>query len=301
MTIGARREPKDPISDAALIYTVGVLLNREGGMDVERQSSSVLVGIDGSDAAVGAARWAVEEAVSRAVPLVLVSVMKARHASADDYDRDLHHAQASLEAARAAIESTGRSVKVETEIGTGEAAALLVARSRDAELVCVGSVGVGRFARSVLGSTATEVAEGAHCPVAVIRPDGSPTAGGIRWMVASTGISDEDPVVDCALQEARLRQLPVLLLRGRPRGGAKRAELDRCVARWKERFPGLHIYPVFTRKDVALFIREHSEPVEVAVVGPAIPLSWRRYSAERIGPCCPGVAHQYLSSGADRD
>jgi hypothetical protein len=53
----------------------------------------------------------------------------------------------------------------ETEIPRGPAAPVLVEASRDAEMMCVGSVGIGRYARSILGSTATELVKKAHCPV----------------------------------------------------------------------------------------------------------------------------------------
>lgn len=52
---------------------------------------TIIVGIDGSHAAITAALWGVDEAISRAVPLRLVSVIKPTHPSPDDYDRDLAH------------------------------------------------------------------------------------------------------------------------------------------------------------------------------------------------------------------
>ena len=44
------------------------------------QSKSVVVGIDGSQAAVNAAKWAVDEAISRQMPLRLVYVVARREA-----------------------------------------------------------------------------------------------------------------------------------------------------------------------------------------------------------------------------
>lgn len=230
--------------------------------------SAVLVGIDGSDAAIGAATWAVEEAVSRSVPLVLISVMKSMHPSAEEYQKELHHADTSLRAARAAVESTGRPVKMDTEIATGQPAAVLLSRSRDADLVCVGSVGIGRYARSIIGSTATDLAEQAHCPVAVIRPREA-GAGDIRWIVAAaTGAGDDEAVIDAAMREARLRRLPVLLL-GRRQRGAGSDDLDRTVSGWRRRFDDVHIYPITTQDDVEHFVRGHDEPIELAVIGAA--------------------------------
>src|SRR5438270_11459534 len=124
----------------------------------------VMVGIDGSPAAIAAALWGVDEANSRHAPLRLVAVMKPKHPSPDDYARDLAHAENSLREALSAIEASGKAVTVETQIGRGPAGAQLVEASSGAEMVCVGSTGIGRYARLILGSTATELAEKAHCP-----------------------------------------------------------------------------------------------------------------------------------------
>ena len=143
----------------------------------------IIVGIDGSQAAIAAARWGVDEAISRAVPLRLISVMKQTHPSPDDYARDLAHAETSLREAQFAVEAGQKPVKIETEIPRGPAGPVLVEASRDAEMICVGSVGIGRYARSILGSTATELAEKAHCPVAVIRTNLDQPPPEINWIV----------------------------------------------------------------------------------------------------------------------
>lgn len=64
---------------------------------------TIIVGIDGSHAAITAALWGVDEAISRAVPLRLVSVIKPTHPSPDDYDRDLAHAERSLRGKRSPL------------------------------------------------------------------------------------------------------------------------------------------------------------------------------------------------------
>ncbi|WP_369830532.1 universal stress protein, partial [Mycobacterium sp. 1245111.1] len=75
-----------------------------------------------------------------------------------------------------AVTATGKPVKVETELLRGDPAAMLIAESGEAAMICMGSTGIGRLARAVLGSTAADVAEGAHCPVAIIRShEGNPT------------------------------------------------------------------------------------------------------------------------------
>jgi nucleotide-binding universal stress UspA family protein len=223
----------------------------------------VITGIDGSETAVRAAQWAIDEAVSRSVPLRLVCVTKARHPSTDDYYRDIHHAEESLRAAQAAVEAVGKPVRVETAMLTGPPGAALVAESRDAEMICVGSVGIGQYAQSILGSTATELAENAHCPVAVIRPHEDKPHHAIDWIVVAVNDKhDNEAVVECAIEEAKLRDAPVLVL-------GKQDGLQSEVEQWKRRQPDVRVYPIADGADVGRFLKKHDEPVQLAVIGGA--------------------------------
>jgi nucleotide-binding universal stress UspA family protein len=232
----------------------------------------VLVGIDGSEAAIAAALWSVDEAISRGAPLRLVSVMKPTHPSPDDYDRDLAHADKSLREARSAIEASGKPVTVETDIPRGPAAAVLVDASPDAELICVGSVGIGRFARSILGSTATELAEKARCPVAVLRTDSGLPPPDINWVVVRlTDEPDSDVVVKYAVAEAKLRRAPMLLLGGPPEDLAEHADghFERRVQEWRRRHPEVRVYPIATKDSIAGFLTANEERVQLAVISGA--------------------------------
>jgi Universal stress protein family len=80
------------------------------------------------------------------------------------------------------VETTGRSVKVETEILRGRPAAILVSESEDAEMDCVGSTGIDRYSCALLCSTATEVAEKSHCPVMLVRPQQDLARQQINWI-----------------------------------------------------------------------------------------------------------------------
>ena len=109
---------------------------------------------------------------------------------------------------------------------------MLVEASRDAEMICVGSVGIGRYARSILGSAATELAEKAHCPVAVLRAKPNQPPSDINWIVVRmTDAPDNDAFVKYAAWEAKLRRAPMLVLGGRPEelSGAEAAQLARLV------------------------------------------------------------------------
>src|ERR1700739_927605 len=135
---------------------------------------SIVVGIDGSQTAINAALWAIDEAVSREIPLRLVHVIHpapgaANLAAVTEDPLEVEYGEAVLRIAADALTATGKPVKVETALLRGDAGAALIAESPSPEGVCVGSVGIGRFTRALLGSTAADLAEGAHCAVAIIR------------------------------------------------------------------------------------------------------------------------------------
>ena len=81
-------------------------------------SAPIVVGVDGSDAAIKAALWAIDEATSRDVPLRIVYVTKIAEEtfSTDGLRLEAQYAEAALSTAYAAVEAAGKPVKVETEI-----------------------------------------------------------------------------------------------------------------------------------------------------------------------------------------
>src|ERR1700712_50006 len=90
--------------------------------------ASIIVGIDGSKAGVRAAVWAVDEAVSRDIPLRLVHVI-GHHADSNLHshrlDGDYAEAERITHRAWRAVEATGKPVKLEIEILRGAPAAML--------------------------------------------------------------------------------------------------------------------------------------------------------------------------------
>ncbi|KKC03846.1 universal stress protein [Mycobacterium nebraskense] len=235
------------------------------------QSQRIVVGIDGSDAAINAAKWAAAEAVSRNVPLRLIHAIPQRHADASgDESLDIEYAQTSLRAADAALQAMGTPVKVECDIVRGSSESALIDESRHAAMVCVGSVGTGWVARKVLGSTAGTVAQKAHCPVAVIRsgrdvaePDGGYVA------VAVQESETNDAVLEHGFREARLREAPILAM-GVWRWGLGEIpyrQLDHRLGPWVSRHREVHVQPAAARRGAAEFLTHTQEPVQLAVVG----------------------------------
>lgn len=230
----------------------------------------ILVGIDGSSAAVAAALWGIDEAITRGVPLRLVSVIKPTHESPEDYERDVAHAEKSLGQARLAVEATKKAIPLETEVSRGPAGSVLLEASSDAALICVGCVGIGRYARSIVGSTATELAEKAQCPVAVLRTGSDRPPPDINWIVVRmTDAPDNDAVVSFAATEAKLRRAPMLVLGGRPEELTEHADgaFERRVAEWRRHWPEVRVYPITTRQAIAGYLSAHDERVQLAVIG----------------------------------
>ena len=176
----------------------------------------IIVGVDGSRAAINAATWAISEAISRDVALRIVHVTPIREASIApkvQFSLDKEYAETTLRQAHAAIEATGRPVKVETVVLRGDVDEALAEESRDASMICIGAVGIGRISGVLFGSTAVLLATRAHCPVAIIRTNSdapSPVHG--RVAVVVNDEPGNDAVLQAARDEARVRGEAIVAL-----------------------------------------------------------------------------------------
>jgi nucleotide-binding universal stress UspA family protein len=239
-------------------------------------SAPVVVGVDGSDAAIEAAIWAIEEAVSRDVALRIVHVTHIdQHQAATDKDfrLDVQYAEVSLRAATAAVDATGKQVKIETEVLWGTVKTALIDESRNAAMICLGSIGIGAIVGKVLGSTAATLARESHCPVAIIREPHHFTPDRTDWIVVIVeNKPDYDGVIQYAMKEALLRNAPVLAV------GVWQQDVDTIayedlkdrIAAGRQHFPDVHVYPVASRTGIAHFLSENNdESVKLAVIGKA--------------------------------
>jgi nucleotide-binding universal stress UspA family protein len=247
--------------------------DRKDAMNHPQAPKRVVVGIDGSDAAINAAKWAVTEAISRDIPLRLIHAIPERQpdAPAGDESLEIEYGQTALRAASAALHSMGEQVKVEADLVHGSPDSALIDESRHAAIVCVGSVGIGRIARKVLGSTADAVAHQAHCPVAIIRTASREAAeSDSDWIaVVVDDSAGNDAVLEHGFREARLRQAPILAL-GVWQWGLGEIpyrQLDHRLGRWVSQYREVHVRPVAARDGAAEFLTVTQEPVQLVVVG----------------------------------
>ena len=137
----------------------------------------ITVGVDGSEGASTGLRWAAAEARLRGALLRVVHTWNIpTMASGTGFavpatiELDLGHGAKVgldkwLEDAKAELDG----VEVERRIVKGHAATVLTDAATDAELLVVGSRGLGGFSELLLGSVSHECAQRAHCPVVIVR------------------------------------------------------------------------------------------------------------------------------------
>ena len=209
----------------------GTVKSRSCAMNGLHTQPAVVVGVDGSTAALRAALWAVDEAVSRDIPLRLVHALDGDGVwSRDDTARTFATAERAVRRVIAAVEATDKPVKIEVDITKGPPVGTLVRASRSAAMVCVGAVGSDHFQPDRVGSTAAAVATSAQCPVAVIHGFGRPTRPHAGWIVVEADESPDNGVVlGAAVDEARLRNAPLRVITCWPAPPATSGQSPRAI------------------------------------------------------------------------
>ncbi|MEW2431106.1 universal stress protein [Micromonospora sp. NPDC047644] len=186
----------------------------------------VVVGVDGSPSSLVAAEHAARAAVLRSRPLLLVHGYL--HPSGygvplNPYDIGVPapSAQAQRMLERTAAELTDRWPGLATEVRQvlGGPGATMIEESRRADLVVVGSRGLGGFTGLLLGSVGAQVTAHAHCPVLVIRPDEQPIPVDGPVLVGVDGSESSRLAVGLGADEAALRDVPLVLVHVGPPDG----------------------------------------------------------------------------------
>lgn len=140
----------------------------------------VVVGVDGSKGARAALSWAIAEACQRKATLDVVfawddlGVRIAREGGwAKAVTKDMEE-QAADDLVRDELRAVlGDSPEPEVQITTvpGDGANALIDASNDADLLVVGSRGMGGFQGLLLGSVSHKCIQHARCPVVVVPTD----------------------------------------------------------------------------------------------------------------------------------
>jgi nucleotide-binding universal stress UspA family protein len=137
--------------------------------------TGVVVGVDGSAGSVTALRFAIEEARLRGTTLHVVGAWElpamAYAGGAGVGVADLS-SELQTRAGKAVDEALSGldvgDVPLEQHVLEGHAASVLLDAGAGADLLVVGSRGLGGFARLLLGSVGHEVAHHAPCPAVIV-------------------------------------------------------------------------------------------------------------------------------------
>ncbi|MEU1840761.1 universal stress protein [Micromonospora chersina] len=188
----------------------------------------VVVGVDGSSTSLTAAEHAARAAVARSRPLHLVHGYLhplGYGVPLNPYDLGVpaptEESRKMLEQVAAELVGRHPTLRVEVRQVAGGPGVTLIEESRRAELVVVGSRGVGGFAGLLLGSVSNQVAQHAHCPVLVVRPAEQPIPVRGPVLVGVDGSESAGHAVRLAADEAVRRDADLVLVHVRtPERGA---------------------------------------------------------------------------------
>jgi len=141
--------------------------------------SGIIVGIDGSDHSLRALAWAIGEAAIRQTPLTVIIAVQQPAPGYWGYhvpylgeegvvEQARKLAQVETEQALDKTDPGSQPPSVAVQAVTGLAGNVLLEAAEGADMLVVGSRGVGGFKRLRLGSVGVQVTHHAHCPVVVI-------------------------------------------------------------------------------------------------------------------------------------
>jgi nucleotide-binding universal stress UspA family protein len=246
----------------------------------------VVVGVDGSESALSAVRWAARTAMLRHAPLHAVHAMSSGWDLGDRlgvftlHNRGFRDAgEAALAAARevAHAETAPHPLTVRTSLVSPSPVSALRRHARHAQLLVVGARGLGAFERTMLGSVSGALARRPRCPVAVIAGPQPPESRQLPVLVGIDGSPASHRAVEFAIGEASRRGvgLVAISLWTDPHPQTRAPELTarahrllaESLAGYRERFPDVDVTRVVAHDEPAPRLIQESAGAQLIVLG----------------------------------
>jgi nucleotide-binding universal stress UspA family protein len=272
----------------------------------------VTVGIDGSAASLAAAAWAAREAELRDTSLHLVAAWPPPDdltPEPPDAVARRHWATRSLDLARDRLHSRHPHLDIHARLlGLPPREALLTA-GLAAELLVLGSCGLGGTSAHHLGSTGADTAAQADFPVALVRAKphhpADPPSGPVLLALDPRRVRED--VIAVAFEEAAMREAPLRALYAwmpahpvrtypvvpAPYGHwphARRAEqrLTEALLPWRQKFPDVRVQEVCLEDVPAGAVSAATHHAALAVLGHRV----RTVTGPRLGAVARAAVHQ---------
>lgn len=244
-------------------------------------AGTIVVGVDGSPSAKRALRWAVDQARAQNRDLTLLhaysvtdslwlSQARIDYAEVGAAMRD--DARTVLKLAREDVAQWAPAVTVHEQLVAGDPRETLVALSRDAAMVVVGSRGRGPVRSLLLGSVGVALTRRAHCPVVVHRPS---RHGVVRRgvLVGADGNEHSADALEFAFDHASRHDLPLTVLHcywAEPLAEddeRERMVLAEAVAGLQERYPDVRVVREVERGAPERRLVQLGDQMHLVVVG----------------------------------
>lgn len=257
------------------------------------QGREIVVAVDGSEASNTAVLWAANAAVKRNQPLKLVSAYTMPQFMYADgmvppqelYDDLEGEANDRIETAKELVKGFDADIQITEEIKESSPIDLLLDLSETAEMIVMGSRGLGGLSGLVMGSVSAAVVSHAQCPVVVVRKDGDVTPeskyGPVVVGVDGSEISRQ--AVEEAFREADARGAALTAVHawndsqfyasyaGLAAGEAERDEHTKLLADelvpLQKRYPNVKVEQIIARDRPINALKDASEGAQLMVLG----------------------------------
>lgn len=249
----------------------------------------IAVGVDGSESALDAVRWAAERAREQDGTVRLVAAvgwassqpMGWQALTEENYRAAaLAAAEEHLQAATDVAASSLPRDRIDSLGVTGLPAGVLYDESARSSLLVLGSRGRGGFRGLLLGSTTVTLAAAAHCPVVVVRAQPAPNG---PVVVGVDGSPDSESALGFAFEAAARQCAPLLAVRAwadetnhpvlamlldeTATDRLEQEALDQALEAWRQKFPGVDVRTRVVHGPAAGVLVDETSDARLAVVG----------------------------------
>lgn len=258
-----------------------------------RWQGPVVVGVDGSAAALRAVEWAAAEARRHGADLRITHAVGApdffpggaMSPSTELYGLLEEDSRVLLREAEQMARKAAPDVAATTTSTTDPAVLALIEESQAARCVVLGGSGRGAFAGLLLGSTTVTMAAHAHCPLVAVRGSGS-TPADAPVAVGVDGSELSDLALGCAFEQADRRGVRLVAVHAitdadphqvfreermahdwEPLDVTERRVLERWLEGWTRRYPDVEVEEDVVRAKPRQRLLEWSERAALLVVG----------------------------------